>query len=597
VQETLRGGFFALPVEADSYLGQFWIPQIALWLPFWAAWPDPRVLLLFQIGSYWAMALVVYRLAALRLGAGPWPLALLTAVLLAPTKDWTLSMALGNAPLLAFLVALAALCVHRGRPVGFVLATVAVLVSREFGAALAGALALYAWWHRRWRGLALTLGIGAVLWLVALLAVIMPWLAPERGGESLRVFGLGGSVLEAGTAAATQAGRLLQSVRTESVEGLLGVLTPFGLLPALGMEAWVLLLGLAPNLLAGGYRSRLAFHHAYMGIAVAAVIAVEGARWLDRLFPATRAAGRRARLAALLSVPVTALVLHVTIGYSPLTSSFRWDEYRQTPRTRALWAALGRVPPGVELTSSRHLGTQRAVGRRLGCTWERVSLHERDGRTTLWCHGLDAPLESPFVLIDRPRPSPTLDHLVRRSPYGVVLDAADVVLLQRGADRRLTRWLVGDVAEPIRLPRQIGTVVRDGTARGAWAVRAPRGVAGMLLHGWSAAYCPGPYELTAHLRLDRAQRPGPLGRLEVATDAGTRVLATRSIELADLASTEYRELTLAFTVAAPGEAEVRLHSTGAAAFRVDGLSVVALEPGTRDPRPPREACGADPRRP
>jgi uncharacterized membrane protein len=601
VQETLRGRFFARPGVVDSFFGQFWFPQAVLWLPLWAAWPDPRVMLLFQIAGYGAMALLVYRLAALRLGPGPWPVALLTAVMLAPSKDLALSMEMGNAPLHAFLVVLAILCVHRGWRTGFALATVAVLVSREFGAALAGALALYAWWHQRWRGLALALIVGAAAWLVVLLAVIMPWLAPERE-TSFSIYGFGGSPLDVGSVGATRAVVLLHHLLTRSFEGPLDVLTPFGLLPALGMDAWVMLLGLVPNLLAGGYRTRLAYHHAYVGIAVAAVIAIAGARWLDRRLPTTRPAGQRAHLAAVLSVPVTALVLHVTLGYSPLTPAFPWDEYRSTPRTQALWNALGRVPPGVELSGSRHLGTQRAVGRRLGCTWEYVSLRERDGTTTLWCDEWNAPLESPFILVDRPRFSPTLDHLVRRSPYGVVLHGPDVMLLERGADRsvnrQVARWVIGDVAEPARLPRQVGVgvVVYDGTARWGRAVRVPGRRAGLALHGWYAPYCPGLHELTARIRLEPGGRPGPLGRLEVVSGAGTRVVAERSIETSALDVSEYRELTLPFAVTEPLEAEVRLQSAGVRAFRVDGLSVVALDPRTGDPRPPREACeGGRPR--
>jgi hypothetical protein len=590
VQETFRGRFFARPTDPDSYLGQFWIPQTALWLPLWAAWPDPRVMLLFQIATYGAIAVLVYRLAELRLGPGPWPIALLTATLLAPTKDWALSMEMGNAPLLAPLVVLAVLCVHQGWRAGFALATVAVLVSRELGAAVAGALALYAWWHRRWLWLGLALIVGAVVWLAVLVLVIMPWLAPHYGGHTLMIYGLSSSVLRAGSVPAGTLGQALRNAFDPGLEGPLGVLTPFGILPALGLEAWVLFLGLVPNLLAGGDRARLAYHHAYLGIAIAAIIAVEGARWLDRRLPATRPAGRRVRLAAVLSVPLTAMVLHVTLGYSPLTPAFRWEEYRATRRTQALWKALERVPPGAELTASRHIGTQRAVGRRLGCTWEHVVLRERDGTTTLWCDEWNAPLGSAFVLIDTPRPSPTLDHLVRRSAYGVVLDDPNVVLLERGAARHVTRWLVGDVVEPGRLPRQVGAVVYDGTARSAQAVRVPGRRAGLALYGWYAPYCPGLHELTARIRLEPGGRPGPLGRLEVVTGAGTRVVAERNIETPALDVSEYRELTLPFAVTESLEAEVRIQSAGVRAFRVDGLSVVALDPRTGDPRPPREAC-------
>jgi hypothetical protein len=119
-------------------------------------------------------------------------------------------------------------------------------------------------------------------------------------------------------------------------------------------------------------------------------------------------------------------------------------------------------------------------------------------------------------------------------------------------------------------------------------------VAGLVLYGWYASYCPGRYELTARLRLGSAPRAGPLGHLEVATDRGRHVLAERRIEAPPLDPAEYRELTLPFTVAELLPVEVRLHSTGAAAFQVDGLSVVAVDARTGDLGPPHEACGAEP---
>jgi hypothetical protein len=392
--------------------------------------------------------------------------------------------------------------------------------------------------------------------------------------------------------------RLLAHLRGEPLEGLLGVVTPFGLLPALGTGAWTLLLGLLPNLLAGGSRARLAYHHAYTGLAITALVAIEGAGWLDRRFPATHPAWQRARLAAVLGVPLCAMVLHVTLGYSPLTPTFRWEEYRQTPHTRALWEALRQVPADVELSGSRHLGTQRSTGRRAGCTWEYVSVRERDG--LLLCDERRAPLQAPFVLIDRPRPSPALDRLVRSSPYGVVMYDADVLLMRRGAGspphRAVARWLIGDVVDPAALPRHIGSVVGDPAARAYHAVRAPRRTAGLILYGWYTSYCRGLYELTAHLRGGQAPPARPLGRLEVTANRGTRVLAERPIDASALDPAEYRDLIVPFTVTEPTTVEARLHSAGVGTFRVDGLSIVAVD-AAGDPRPPRETCGAASPRP
>ncbi len=583
VQGSFRGQFIhwvqGNPKLTESYLAHHWALQTLLWLPAWRVWPDPRVLLLIQIAGYGIMATAVHRLASLRLGPGPWPLAITTAVLLVPSKDWALSAELGNAPFLAFLIVAAAICVHRERPVGFAMALILIAMSREDAGFITGVLAVYAWWTVGWRRLAGTALVLSGVWMVVLLKVVMPGFTVVYATRPpWRMYTWLGPSLSAALADPATPGRVLTHVLESSIPAILGLLASFGVLPLAAGASWVLLLGFAPQLMTALYPAMLAYHHAYPAIAVAGVMAIDGARALDGRL----AAGPRFRLAAVLAVPATALALHAMLGYSPLTRSFTWSDYWPTPHSRALWATLGAVPRTASLAGSHHLSTHRYVGRRPGCTWEYVSLRSVGGSPDLWCTNWNVPLSDPFLLIDRPRPSPELAHLLTDSPYAVVSYTEDIALFRRGGDRAanrsLARWILGDVRDAVSLLRQVGTVRGDVRSRQGRAVRAPSGQAGFVVYGWYVAGCPRPHELVARLRGDAPSRGRSPGSIEIVADQGTRVLAERPLEPGALDPAEYRDFVLTVTPEDGREIEARIRSTGAGTLWVDGLALVRAAP-------------------
>lgn len=582
VQDALRG---------HSARYDHWAPQILVWFPAWKVWPDPRGLYLIQIVGYVAMAAAVHRLASLRLGPGPWPLAITTAVLLVPSKDWALSAEIGNAPFLALLIVVSILCVHRGRPVAFIFALTLILLSREDAGFLTGALAVYAWWVAGWRRLCAAALVISAIWMPLLLKVVMPWFAYAKPPPWRMYTWLGPSLSAALVDPATP-GRVLTHAIEFSVPAILGVLAPFGVLPLAAGATWVLLLGFVPQLMTGLYPAMLAYHHSYPAIAVAAVMAIEGARVVDGRL----ASRRRLRLAAVLAVPATALVLHAVLGYSPLTRSFRWRDYWPTPHTRALWAMLGAVPPTASLAGSHDLSTHRSAGRPPGCTWEYVALRTVGPSTELWCTKGNVPLDDPFLLIDRPRPSVELAHLLTESPYTVVSYAEDIALFRRGGDRAanrpLARWIFGEVRDATSLLRQVGTVRGDALSRQGRAVRAPSGQAGFVLYGWYVRGCSRPHELVVRLR-GRPGRGGSPGTIEIVADRGARALATHPLEANALDPAEYREFVVTITPAGGDEMEARIRSTGAAELWVDALAWVRVAPsGALEP--PGEPCEASP---
>ena len=581
VQQTLGGHLLQLTTgygRTESYLAQHWAFQSLLWLPAWMAWPDPRVLLLIQIVGYVAMAAAVHRLAMIRLGPGPWPLAITTAVLLVPSKDWALSQELGNAPFLALLIVVAVLCVHRDRPAAFVAILIVIAMSREDASVLAAVLAMYAWWIAGWRRLGAAAVVVSGMWLVVLLKVIMPSFVTFHRFEPLwTLYSWLGDSSTVRADPVDAARRVLTHLLDVPVPAVVQLFASFGVVAFVSSAAWGLLLGFLPTFLTNTYPAGLIYHHAYPAIAVAAVAAIEGARRLDSHL----SSHPRVRLGVVLAAPLAALSLHAVFGYSPLTRSFAWSEYWPTLHTRALWATLGMVPSNASLAGDRLLAIHRFVGRPPGCTY--VSLSSAAGTPELWCGDTwRAPLADSFLLIDRPRPTPELQYLLTDSPYGLVRYQQDIALFQRGAgrsaNRALARWIFGEVRDAMSLPRQIGSVLGDAASRPGRAVRAPRGQAGFVLYGWYVWTCSAPHELVVRLRGDSRWRSGSIGRVEIVANQGARVLATGSIDELALARSDYRELVVTASPPEAGLIEARVYSTGNAAFWVDSMALVGVTP-------------------
>ena len=393
-----------------------------------------------QIAGYTAMAAVIYELALLRLGAGPWPVVILAAVLLSPTKDAALSTEMGNTPFLPLLIVLAVLYTHRRRPLAFTLVLVVILLSREDAAPMVAGLAIYAWWTAGWRRLAGAALLGSAAWTVLLLKVVMPRMSAAHTAHTARL----------------------------------------------------------------------------------------------------------------------------------LTQAYMW---------------LGGSASEV----------QRDVGHRFGRAWEHVSLRSVADSRDLWCDDWNVPLAEEYLLIESPRPSPEIRHLLAASPYGVVFNHHDVVLLRRDGDRSanqaLALWAIGDAREAFQLPRQIGAVFPDTLARSGQAVRAPRGMAGLVVYGFYADACSGSHTLVARIRGGPRRKAGELGRLELRGPHGAPLLAAHSLDLPALDPGEYREIGITLSLPKATPVEARIYSSGAGAFWVDALTLAAVS-ASRAVEPPGERCEA-----
>ena len=271
------------------------------------------------------------------------------------------------------------------------------------------------------------------------------------------------------------------------------------------------------------------------------------------------------------------------------------------PAERATRAASGpRSPwcrPRPRSPGSHHLGTHRYAGHPPGCTWEYVTLRTVCGRAELWCKATGCPLGRPLCA-DRP-PSP--DARAAASPHGQrIRGGASTSRTSRSsaaaATRRrtepLARWVFGEVRDAMSLPRQIGSLLGDGDVP-AWPRRPgaarPGGVRCLRLGRVGRA--PAPHELVVRLRGGLSMAKW-IGRPAVRRSSPIGALASwpvRSIDEVELDRADYRSSWSRSSSREPRWIEVRLYSTGTAAFWVDSMALVSVTPSGAF-QPPGESC-------
>ncbi|WP_147385407.1 DUF2079 domain-containing protein [Propionibacterium ruminifibrarum] len=180
IRSLARGepGYTAMKSPGMSIFGDHWHPIIAVLVPCYWLWDDPRVLLIAQaVCVVWA-GWVLGRLAQRRIGAGP-ALAITAAWLCALGTQSAIifdfhEVALGL-PLLAY--ALSAFC--RLRWGLFWALAASLMLVKEDMCFLVGGLAIALLVRRRIRA-GLGLGVFAVAWTAAAVFVVIPRINPEH---------------------------------------------------------------------------------------------------------------------------------------------------------------------------------------------------------------------------------------------------------------------------------------------------------------------------------------------------------------------------------------------------------------------------------
>jgi uncharacterized membrane protein len=260
-----RPFYNSLVEGTTNFLSHHFVPLLAVLSPLYGIWPDARILLGAQAAILAAGAFPLYAFARRRLGR---PIALLVifAYLLYPALQY---IALQDFHEIALAVPLllgagAALLDRRTRAMLCLLA-LALLVKEEV-VLIAAAFGLYAMlFQRRWR-LGLGLLLGSILWTWLVFRVFMP--AAGHSGASpgflWRYQALGNTPGEIAHTLFTQPGTLYQVMFTmPKAVFAWQLLAPLGLLPLVGLPAFLLALVPAGYLLLSDYVFQTSIQHHY----------------------------------------------------------------------------------------------------------------------------------------------------------------------------------------------------------------------------------------------------------------------------------------------------------------------------------------------
>ncbi len=365
-----------------DYRGPFdhFDPAVYLYLPLYALWRDPRVLLAAQAAVLALAAWPLYLLAKQVSGSKSLGAVMAAVYLLYPllgSGNLHDFHAVSLTPLFFFSAVLFA---ERGRWGWYWVFAVLLLSVKETEAILIFAMGLHLLSRRRYLHGAISVVLSLV-WVAVSLWVVIPWIM----GEEYWHFGFFGGVAETagwvveaeGTTAMLIMRRILQAVSV-----LFFALIPISFLPARRMKGFVLLFlpVIGVYLLSNNWALRTVSGHYGLSVTAAALaaaaLALEGVgEW-----------GEARRRALVTFVIVTALLCNVLYSFPanrrwaypsvrfelsdsfnvlsmPLpTSRARRAFYRITPHERFFHAARRAVPPGASVATQRNLGAFFAVG-------------------------------------------------------------------------------------------------------------------------------------------------------------------------------------------------------------------------------------------
>jgi uncharacterized membrane protein len=299
--------------------------------PLYWLWADPRLLLLLQVVALAVPAVVIYRIAAGRLGHAGYGLAGALAYLLYPAMQWAAAWQFHPETLAAAFLAGAVLAAdeHRPRTMAAMLA-LAMLCKEDVGLVVAGfGVTLWLAGRSAWGKRTIMAGLG---YFVVATFVLIP-LANGRGSPHTALnYGIEGSGPVAVLLAVPElAGRALTTAfANEGLAYLALILLPLALLPLLG---WRALLPVVPpvvlNLAAvHGYQLKITYQYLATSSPFLVLAAVAGLAVI---------AARRRVLAAPVALVLVAAALVCDVRFGP-----------------ALWSkapALGPAPPQ---TATRH---------------------------------------------------------------------------------------------------------------------------------------------------------------------------------------------------------------------------------------------------
>lgn len=365
--------------DAPFFLGKSFTPILLAFVPLYAIWSSPVVLLAVQTIVLALGALPIYWFARRRIGYG---LGLVAAAiyLLSPLVQYTNLSDFHEIALATPVLAFATFFLLRRHYAGFITCLVlSLLIKEELFFVAAGMGLFIAIWQRKW-----VMGLALALFGVAgggiLLQYLIPYWAGTLGkgfyyfssggmsGGAARYAYLGNSLGEIASTIVTRPDIvLLHLLIPAKVEYVLQLVVPLGLLPLLGPEVLFLALPTLGYSLLSDYRWQYTLQTAYPAPIIpflffASVIAIQRVlSW--------RAPSEPKRIARQVAVAVFVLTA-AAIGYyydgaGPLSRNFVLSTYLPDERSALGFSFVDAIPSdGVVVTQNEflaHLSDRRYI--------------------------------------------------------------------------------------------------------------------------------------------------------------------------------------------------------------------------------------------
>ncbi len=361
VWNSLRGRLFENTVLEDAHflLGQRFSPILLAFVPLYAVWSSPIVLLVVQTLGIAIGGIPLYWIARDRVGRAI-ALVLMIGFYLSPALEYVNLAEFHEIALVIPLFSFATFFLLRDKPVPFsVCLALSLLVKEEVGLAVI-MFGAYVFFVQRRRLFGSVLALFGMAWTVLLLQYVLPFLNGSEWGGGYYYFGhgiaagvgrydyLGSSLPEIIASILTRPELVLSHIFTErKVEFVLALIVPLGLLPLAGPELALLALPTFATSLLSDYalQTSIQSHYPSSIVPFLSFGAVVGVRRIVQ-FRNTSLTEIRARKFALAAfVLATCGASYYDLAPGPLARSFRPELYTLDAHTAVGRSMLGLIPP------------------------------------------------------------------------------------------------------------------------------------------------------------------------------------------------------------------------------------------------------------
>ncbi|MBM3129881.1 MAG: DUF2079 domain-containing protein [Chloroflexi bacterium] len=339
--------------DTATFLGKSFTPIVLAFVPLYAVWASPIVLLIVQVLGLGLAGLPIYWFARHQLG-GAWAWLIALTYYLHPGLQHIGLTEFHEIALVVPLLSFAAFFLLRAHYRGlFVCLALALLVKEEIGLVVT-MFGAYIFLVQRRRVLGASVALFGIVWIVFLLQVVIPFFRGAEYGGAFYYFGqgevggggarysyLGRSVPEIVTTLLTQPGKVLAYILIpEKIAYGLHLLAPLAFVPMVGVEILALALPTFAYSVLSTYPLQYEIRSYYFS------------PLLPFLFYATVSGVRRVllwrgelRYALAVTLCVSSVGAYFLNGAGPLARHFQPQRYLIDARTHLGNALLAQIPP------------------------------------------------------------------------------------------------------------------------------------------------------------------------------------------------------------------------------------------------------------